>query len=234
VTPFQQAVAWAMTSPAGVGAARFHTGGRAGPTDSVYLGVYRRSTLERVGGYDECYEVAEDWEMNHRIRQAGGLIWFEPKLRVTYRPRATVAALARQYFHYGRWRRAVTRQHAGTVSLRYLAAPAAVLAITTGVAAGLVGLAGGVFGPWPALGLLTLGFVVPAAYLAGVLAVTLAGARSLAVPALARLPAALATMHMAWGLGFLTSPRGLIPGAAQGPRPAAPGPRAGRRRPRRS
>ena len=215
VTPFQQAVAWAMTSAAGVGAARFHTGGRAGPADSVYLGVYRREAMEQVGGYDECYQVAEDWEMNHRIRQAGGLIWFEPELRVTYRPRATVAALARQYFHYGRWRRVVTRQHAGTVNLRYLAAPAAALAITAGVAAGLVGLAGGVFGPWPALELLTLGFVVPAAYLAGVLTVTLAAARSLARPALARLPAALATMHMAWGLGFLTSPRSLIPGAAR-------------------
>ena len=215
VTPFQQAVAWAMTSAAGVGAARFHTGGRAGPADSVYLGVYRRYTLEQVGGYDECYQVAEDWEMNHRIRQAGGLIWFEPKLRVTYRPRATVAALARQYFHYGRWRRVVTRQHSGTVNLRYLAAPAAALAITASVAVGLVGLAGGVFGPWPALELLTLGFVVPAAYLAGVLTVTLAAARSLARPALARLPAALATMHMAWGLGFLTSPRSLIPGAAR-------------------
>ena len=49
-----------MTSPAGVGSARFHTGGRAGPADSVYLGVYRRAALERVGGYDEGYLRAED------------------------------------------------------------------------------------------------------------------------------------------------------------------------------
>src|SRR5216683_5603586 len=46
-TPFEEAVAWAMTSKAGVGGARFHTGGRAGPVDSVYLGVYRRATIER-------------------------------------------------------------------------------------------------------------------------------------------------------------------------------------------
>ena len=31
VTLFERAVAWAMTSPAGVGASRFHTGGQPGP-----------------------------------------------------------------------------------------------------------------------------------------------------------------------------------------------------------
>lgn len=212
VTPFQQAVAYAMTSPAGVGNARFHTGGRAGPTDSVYLGVYRRTALEQVGGYDESYQVAEDWEMNHRIRQAGGLIWFQPKLRVIYRPRATVAALAAQYFHYGRWRRVVARQHAGTINLRYLAPPATLLAIAAGLLAGLVGTVAG-------LAWLAVGFVIPAAYLAGILAVTASAARSVAGPVLARLPVALVTMHMSWGAGFLTSPRSLIPGLGTPRRP---------------
>ena len=229
VTPFEQAVAWAMTSPAGVGSARFHTGGHAGPADSVYLGVYRRIALEQVGGYDESYLRAEDWEMNHRIRQAGGMIWFQPALRVTYRPRATVAALARQYFHYGRWRRVVSRQHAGTISLRYLAPPATVVALAVGLVAGLAGLGAGVFGPWPGLSWLTLGFLAPAAYLAGILAVTASAARSLSGQALVRLPVALVTMHMAWGLGFLTSPRSLVPGFARsGLPPPGPAPVASR------
>ena len=94
VTPFEQAVAWAMTSPFGVGAAPNHTGGQAGPADTVYLGVYRRAAIEQVGGYDEAYQVAEDWEMNHRIRLARGLIWFLPDLQVTYRPRPARRALA--------------------------------------------------------------------------------------------------------------------------------------------
>jgi succinoglycan biosynthesis protein ExoA len=215
VTPFQQAVAWAMTSRAGVGSARFHTGGRAGPADSVYLGVFRRAALEQVGGYDEGYLRAEDWEMNHRIRQAGGLIWFQPGLRVTYRPRATPVALARQYFHYGRWRRVVSRQHAGTINMRYLAPPVTLLAIAAGLAAGLDGLADRFTDHLPTLGWLTLGFLVPALYLAGILAVTAIAARTLARPALARLPAALITMHLAWGFGFLTSPRKLIPGSGR-------------------
>ena len=219
VTAFQRAVAWAMTSPAGVGRSRFHTGGTAGPVDTVYLGVYRRAALERVGGYDEGYQRAEDWEMNHRIRQAGGLIWFQPRLEVTYRPRESVRTLAVQYFNYGRWRRVICREHAGTANLRYLAPPAAVVAMAAGLALGLAGLAAGAALAW-----LTLGFAIPCAYLGGVLAVTAMAARDLPRRALACLPAALVTMHVCWGAGFLTSRRGLAPG-----RRARPGARRDRR-----
>src|SRR5690606_38523075 len=88
ITLFEQAVARAMTSKIGVGNARFHTGGKAGPADTVYLGVFRRSALDRVGGYDEHFLRAQDWEMNHRIRETGGLVWFQPRMRVSYRPRS--------------------------------------------------------------------------------------------------------------------------------------------------
>ncbi len=212
ITPFEIAVAWAMTSPFGVGSARFHTGGEPGPADTVYLGVFRREAIENAGGYDESYQIAEDWELNLRIRQAGGLVWFQPALRVSYRPRASLRALGLQYFRYGRWRRVVARRHPGTVNLRYLAPPAATMAVAAGALVGLAGLAGlaaGAAGSWPALA--TIGFAIPAGYAAGVLAVTARATRDLPGPAVTRLPLVLATMHMCWGAGYLTSPRRLVP-----------------------
>ncbi len=86
-SPFEQAVARAMTTPMGVGAAPFHVGGGEGEAETVYLGCFRKSALQRVGGYDETFLRAQDWEMNHRIRETGGLVWFNPALVVTYRPR---------------------------------------------------------------------------------------------------------------------------------------------------
>jgi hypothetical protein len=175
----------------------------------VYLGVYRREAIEQAGGYDESMLIAEDWELNYRIRAGGGLIWFTPDLRVTYRPRASVPALARQHFRYGRWRRVVARRHPETVNLRYLAAPAAAAANTLGLVAGLAGVAGTLAeagGPVPYL---MFGFAVPAAYLCGVTAITALLARGLPVGVRVRVPVVLATMHMCWGLGFLTSPRRL-------------------------
>ena len=213
ITPFQQAVAWAMTSPAGVGSARFHTGGNEGPSDSVYLGAFRREAIEGVGGYDEQYLRGEDWEMNYRIREAGGLIWFQPELRVTYRPRSTITELASQYFLYGRWRRAVARRHAGTINLRYLAPPATVIALLIGTLAGFAGLASladrtGTWWQW----LLTAGLIIPLTYVIGVLVVTAKAGTDgrLTGRAVSWLPAVLATMHISWGVGFLTSPRRLL------------------------
>jgi succinoglycan biosynthesis protein ExoA len=194
VTPFEQAVACAMTSRIGVGNARFHTGGEPGPADTVYLGVFRREALARVGGYDEHFERAQDWEMNHRIRETGGLVWFQPRMRVSYRPRPTVKALAKQYFHYGRWRRVVARTHEGTINLRYLAPPLAVLAM-------LLGLVVSPFFPY--------GLLVPGAYILAILAGSVLTGRGLSPGALARLPLVYATMHVSWGWGFLTSPPSL-------------------------
>ena len=199
-TDFERAVARAMTSRFGVGGASFHVGGEPGPALTVYLGCFRRAALERVGGYDETMVRAQDWEMNLRIRQTGGVVWFTPEMHVTYRPRHTLRALARQYHDYGRWRREVARRHPDTLSLRYLAAPATVAGITAGV----VLAAGGAVArqPW----LVALGLSAPAAYAAANLAASAHSA--LTTPRLSageavRLPGIYATMHGSWGLGFL-------------------------------
>lgn len=202
VTDFQRAVACAMTSPLGVGQARFHLGGEEGSVETVYLGVFRREALERVGGYDEAFLRAQDWELNHRIRSTGGTVWFTPDLRVSYRPRSTLRALARQYRNYGRWRRVVMAQHRGTASLRYLAPPMAVAAVTVGAVAGVVGSVGGP-------GWLSAGLVLPAGYAVAVLAGSLVVGRGLPPRSRLWLPLVLATMHGSWGVGFLASPRSL-------------------------
>ena len=209
VTTFQQAVAWAMTSRAGVGSAAFHTGGGAGLVDSVYLGIYHREAIERAGGWDEGMLRAEDWDLNYRIRAGGGRIWFTPDLRVTYRPRASVRTLAAQYFHYGRWRRVIVREHPETASFRYLAPPAAAALVTVGLLVGLAGLAFLAAGGPATAQWLTAGLAIPVIYLVGVTAVAAALARGVPAKVRARIPLVLAAMHMAWGAGFLTSPRRL-------------------------
>ena len=207
-TPFQQAVAWGMTSKAGVGSAGWHTGGEAGPADSVYLGVYRREMIEQAGGWDEGMLRAEDWELNYRIRARGGLVWFTPELRVTYRPRASLRALGAQYFHYGRWRRVVVREHPETASFRYLAPPAAAALVAAGLLAGLAGL-GGIAAGAPAVGWLTAALAIPLIYLGGITAVSAMLSHGVPAGVRARLPLVVGVMHMCWGAGFLASPRTL-------------------------
>jgi succinoglycan biosynthesis protein ExoA len=195
-TPFEMAVACAYRSRLGLGASTFHQGGKAGPADTVYLGVFRRTALERVGGFDESMHRAQDWELNYRIRKTGGLIWFSPDLSVTYRPRSSLTAVAKQFFHTGQWRREVVRRHPETASKRYLAPPVAVVLLAVGTVLGIVGLAAGV--SW-----LELGFLAPLGYALALVGGSMMEGRYLPWKALFWMPIVCATMHVTWGIGFI-------------------------------
>ncbi len=184
---WSRAIAAAMASPAGSGDARYRIGGPPGPAETVYLGVFRRSTLERLGGYDESYVRHQDYELNERIRAEGGTVWFDPRLKVSYQPRSTLRELARQYFDYGSWKRAFSRANPGSLRLRQMAPPVMVIVLAGSFVASL-------WSPWA---LLVPGVYVAGLVLAGLLGVNRAGISALGVPL------ALATMHLSWGLGFL-------------------------------
>ena len=214
-TPFERAVARAMGTWLGSGGARYRLGGPEGPVDTVFLGVFRREALDAMGGFDESLARNQDYELNWRLRAAGGTVWFDPALAVAYRPRGSAAALARQYFDYGRWKRAVLRRHPGSVRLRQLAPPALLLALS---GASMAVAAAVPLGAWTLAGAAA---TVPAVY-AGVVGAGAVGAARRGCAGVHRLVGAFATMHLAWGAGFLCGP----------PRPGADGRNGRRRRPR--
>jgi len=193
-TGLQRVIAQAMRSKLGVGPSKFHTGGSAGESDTVYLGTYKKSAVLAAGGFDERYVRAQDWELNYRLRKNGGLIWFDPRLQVTYRPRSTFKKLARQYFQYGRWRRVISRQHKNTVNFRYLAPPAAVI-----------------------INLLSIffTFTINPIFISPFLtyfSILIIGSLLIGRKVVDKLlmPFVLATMHFSWGIGFITSPKKLF------------------------
>lgn len=190
----QRTIAQAMRSKLGVGASKFHTGGKAGPSDTVYLGTFKKSAILAAGGFDERYIRAQDWELNHRMRAQGGLIWFDPRLVVTYRPRKSLSKLAKQYFQYGRWRRVISRQHPKTTNFRYLAPPVALV----------INLLSVVFGVLVA----KIFFLPVLIYMTILIIGGLFIGRNIADKLL--MPIVFATMHLSWGAGFITSQKKLF------------------------
>ena len=145
-----------------MGNAAFHTGGEAGPAETVYLGVFRREALERQGGYNEEFIRAQDWELNFRIREAGGLIWFSPELRVSYRPAAERA---------GRSPSSTRTTAAGAAS-----SPATTRAPSTcATSPRRPPCARSRRASWSGAALTPLGFLVPGGYLAAIAAGSLPG-----------------------------------------------------------
>lgn len=203
-----QAVAVAMRSSLGSGGARYRVGGEPGDVETVYLGVFRSEALEVVGGFDETLSRNQDYEMNHRLREAGFRVYFHPDLRVRYRPRSSLRDLWRQYFDYGAWKQLVLRMHPGSLQVRQLAPPLLVLGLVGALALSLF-----LASPWPIV-------LVAGGYLAALTVGAAAAAREpveipdeggeVDRPGASVVPlvvVALATMHLAWGVGFLVGRR---------------------------
>lgn len=200
-TPFEEAVAVAYGSRVGLGGTPHHVGGRAGPADTVYLGVFQRDALLAAGLFDERIKRGQDWELNRRLRENGGIVWFTPELKVTYRPRPSLSRLARQFLSTGLWRGELARAFAASNSLRYFAPPVMVLGVALGLLLGVIGFV--VAGVNGAPNLLLWGWAIPGVYALFVVlaAVAVPKRRSWRVHAWMLL--VLPCIHFCWGIGFV-------------------------------
>src|ERR1700730_13478759 len=119
-----QAVARATRSPFAVGGATYRYSDRQQEVETVWLGCFRRSALDRVGPYDETAAPHEDYELNQRIRDSGGLVIFSPDLPTSYWGRGSWPEVSAQYFKYGRAKVRVARRTPQVIRLYHLAPPA--------------------------------------------------------------------------------------------------------------
>ena len=237
-TAFQKAVAFAYGSRFGIGGGSYHLGGEEGEAESAYLGIFDAKKLKAVNGYDESIIRGEDWDLSQRLKAAGGNVWFSPELVVDYWPRATVKALAWQFYSTGVWRGDLTRRSPRNASIRYFVPPLVVLGCAVGLLFVIFGIAVGILpggplsnssGDWfayaplsnetfipsnsvhPGVIGLALGIFPLAAYLLLVL-FAMVTAASLSIRARLSLLIVLPTMHFSWGTGFWY---GLIFGAGK-------------------
>jgi glycosyltransferase involved in cell wall biosynthesis len=175
------AIAVAVSSPLGAGDAAYRLNqNQARDVDTVPFGCFRRATWEAVGGFNEELLTNEDYEFYLRIRQRGGRIYFDPKIRCEYFARPTFKLLAQQYWRYGWWKAQMLRRHPRSIRARQLIPVA-----------------------WSALSLIALIipplWIVWGAYLLVLLIESLRQAREarLVLP----LACAYAIIHFAWGWG---------------------------------
>ena len=188
-----QSIAAAASHPLGVGDALYRHTEKAAAVDTVPFGAFKRELLALIGFFDETLLTNEDYEFNARIRKAGSVVWLDPAIRSVYFARSTLRALAKQYARYGFWKCQMLRRYPETLRWRQALPPLFVL--------GLAGLG--------ALGIFLPIFRVLLAVLLGCYVLTLAivgiqAALQTKKPFhILGLPLAIATMHIAWGAGFL-------------------------------
>jgi len=189
-----ESIAVAAAHPLGVGDAGYRIGAQASAVDTVPFGAFRRELIENIGLFDESLLSNEDYEFNTRIRQSGGRVWLDPEIITIYYARSTLGDLARQYWRYGYWKLRMLRRYPDTLRWRQGLPPLFV--------ASLLGL--GLLSWWPPVTwLLALEIVLYGTVL--LLAGLLSALRHRRIYLFIGLPLAIATMHLAWGSGFLWS-----------------------------
>lgn len=200
--PMQHAVAAAFQSRWVAGGALSRQLDFDGWVDTVYLGSWPRETFERFGGFDEQLVRNQDDEHNLRIVKGGGKVWQSSRIRSTYRPRATLSQVFRQYLQYGYWKPFVMKKHGQAASLRHLIPSAFVAALGVLMVPALLGWS------WPLVVLLEL-------YALAVVAMTLAASQQQAAPwpVTWRMPAVIVAYHLGYGIGSLAGWWDVVRGA---------------------
>jgi GT2 family glycosyltransferase len=203
-----RAIAQAAGHRIGAGDARYRTGGDAGEVDTVPFGAFKREWVEKVGPFDTTLITNEDYEYNVRLRQVGGMIWFDPSIRSTYFARHDLHSLARQYARYGYWKARMLRKYPETLRWRQALPPLFVLSVI------ILGIAALFW--FPARIALAVQLALYALFVFGFGVVRLLYNRDFGT--LIGFPLAIWTMHFAWGGGFLWSLLRMVLGVQHEPR----------------
>jgi cellulose synthase/poly-beta-1,6-N-acetylglucosamine synthase-like glycosyltransferase len=191
-TFIQKAIGVTMGSFMGMPSAPYRYRKRNGYVDTVVYAAYKKELFDEVGYFDEKWRIAEDAELNWRIRKAGYKIFFTPEIITYYYPRKTISGLFKQFFNYGILRINVIKKHLDAFKLIHIIPPLFVL--VSGVL-----LLGGFFVPAFFTALLWLWAV----YIVYLIIASLRCLEKKNKRLLLVLPIIFATLHLSWGLGFL-------------------------------
>jgi hypothetical protein len=194
VTYVAQVVAAAMSTPFGVGNSAFRTMPRKTMlTDTIAFPAYTRAALDKAGPFDEELVRNQDDEYNYRLRKLGARLLLACDVRSRYYSRNSLRSLWRQYFQYGYFKVRVLQKHALQMRVRQFVPPVFVIALLLALGAA----------PFTPLGRYALALVT-GLYLVANLGASVWTARMKGLRLFPLLPLAFATLHLSYGLGFLS------------------------------
>jgi succinoglycan biosynthesis protein ExoA len=196
-TPFRKALVEALYAKVAVGSVPYRTLTKRAEVESLQTGAFRRDVLERVGPFDEALAVVEDLDMNTRIRKAGFTLLLDPSIRFWYLPRPSLGALWRQIYAVGLVKARILRKHPDIFKWKYVLPTAFVFTMAAAVVVLAASAMGGPRGPGVAAA------VVLAAYALVVIGFSVSRLPRLGWGA-GRLLAILPTLHVGYGLGYLS------------------------------
>ncbi|MCD4752266.1 MAG: glycosyltransferase family 2 protein [Anaerolineaceae bacterium] len=125
-----KAIAIAASHPLGVGGANYRiASSKSSYVDTVPFGAFLRSTLDKVGLFDETLLSNEDYELNARIIKSGGRIFLDSSIQCGYFARENYRKLTKQYWRYGFWKFKMLLRYPDTIRVRQALPPLFLLSL---------------------------------------------------------------------------------------------------------
>ena len=137
-----QAIALAHLTRFGLGPARFRNPSAHGEVDTLWPGFWPRWVFDQIGLFNEALSRNQDIELSSRIRQHGGALHIDPSIRIWYRCRQSLLALAKQSFRNGMWNILTYRQKRASLAVRHFVPLAFVVSLACALGLALVVPAG--------------------------------------------------------------------------------------------
>lgn len=188
-------IAAAAGHPFGVGDARYRFTKQASQVDTVPFGAYFIKLIQQIGIYDETLLSNEDYEFNARVRQSGGVVWLDPRIRSIYFARSTLSKLARQYWRYGYWKWQMLRRYPTTIRWRQALPPIFIVALLILFLSGF----------WlPASVGVFLFLLIVYIFVLAISSIRIA-IQQKDISLIISVPFAISVMHFCWGTAFLWS-----------------------------
>ena len=116
----QRLIGITMEIPFAMASAKYRWSKKENYVDTVVYAAYRREIFEKIGFFEEKITIAEDAEINWRIRQAGYKIFYSPKIKSYYYPRNSLSKFAKQMFRYGILRVNMFKKHIDALNILHL------------------------------------------------------------------------------------------------------------------
>ncbi|WKZ61640.1 MAG: glycosyltransferase family 2 protein [Cyclobacteriaceae bacterium] len=183
-TSLQEAIAFSVTHPLGIGGSRVHDEKYEGFTDSVTFGAWKREVFEAVGLFDTQLVRNQDDEFHYRTKSLGFKIYQSPSIKLYYFPRSSITSLFKQYFQYGYYKPLVLRKVKSETKMRHLVPSIFVLYLLS-----LIGIHSFLY------------FIPLILYLLLILSVSFASKKKWLVKL--KILIAIPCVHVAYGSGFL-------------------------------
>ena len=163
-------------------------------SDTAYLGCWKREDLTAINGFDEDFQINEDYELNIRLRKNKKRVIVITNLIVDYFVRSSLFNLIKQFFRYGLWKTRTLSVHPDSLKLRQLAPVFFILFLLSFMISNLI---------IPNSILVILNFFYGIIGFLWIIMILLIWSKSSSLISIILIPIIVLSMHISWGLGFI-------------------------------